>query len=378
MKTDKLFLLGERAAAGRVRGIFALALAVLLSAPRAALAKSPGTTAFNFLKIGAGARQMAMANNAVATDGDVNSSAYNPAALANLSQQEVGFLHTEWLEDITYQYAAYAYPHARYGTFAVGLHRLSFGTIEGYDRNDVRTANPKASDLAVGFTYARSIGRDLSLGLTARHIREDLAVATAKAFAFDLGAIYRTPGEDWWSRFDYGLAVRNFGTKAKFIQESSPLPLQVDGGIAYRDWNDRIHASVEAHKPDDGDLYLSFGGEVSVRNAFHLRAGYRTGRDIGPGFTLGAGMEFLDENLSLDYAFVPFEEFGNVHRVGMVYRFGGAVAKSFKKGVKLMRTGRCAEAILEFDRVLQKDPRHALAARYMKYCAQKIQEVEEP
>ena len=65
MKTDKLFLLGERAAAGRVRGIFALALAVLLSAPRAALAKSPGTTAFNFLNIGAGARQMAMANNAV-------------------------------------------------------------------------------------------------------------------------------------------------------------------------------------------------------------------------------------------------------------------------------------------------------------------------
>src|SRR3989338_3306723 len=123
---------------------------LLASSFSLAHAAGKGSTGFNFLKVGAGARQMAMANCAVSVDGDVNSASYNPATLADVAQQEVGFLHTQFLEDIQYQYMGYAYPHSRLGTFGITFNNVTYGDIQGYDSTNRKTGTIKASDMALG------------------------------------------------------------------------------------------------------------------------------------------------------------------------------------------------------------------------------------
>ena len=51
-----------------------------------------------------------------------------------------------------------------------------------------------------------------------------------------------------------------------------------------------------------------------------------------------------------------------------------SVRQNLELGLK--RAGKFAEAILEIDKVLQQDPNHYLAARYMKLCAEQIKKAE--
>jgi len=339
-------------------------------------ADGKGTTGFNFLKIGVGARQMAMGNSGVAVDGDVNSAYYNPAGLADVAQQEVGFLHTIFLQDIQYQYAAYAYPHSKLGTFGVSLNHVSYGDIQGYDRLNQKTGVLNPSDTAIGLTYSRAVRQGLQFGVSTRYIKEDLAAAQASAYVFDLGALYRMPGTQWYSKLGAGLALRNLGPQPTFITETTSLPAEYDMGISYTDWGGRLVGTVEAHKANDTPMAYTLGFEVTTRRFLSLRAGYRTDKDINPNFSAGFGFLFWNEALKFDYAFVPYETFNSVHRFGFTYRFGGIAKRHYRNGIRLMRANKFAEAILEFDKVLQQDPNHYMAARYMKLCAEQLKKEE--
>jgi len=50
-----------------------------------------------------------------------------------------------------------------------------------------------------------------------------------------------------------------------------------------------------------------------------LRAGYRTGQDIGSGISYGAG--FKIGKISLDYAYVPYGDLGNIQRISLGIKF---------------------------------------------------------
>jgi tetratricopeptide (TPR) repeat protein len=286
-------------------------------------------------------------------------------------------MHTQWLEEITYQYASYVYPTSRLGNFGFSLNYVNFGEIQGYDRSNNKTSNPKASDTAFGFTYAKSFRRGLSLGFTSRLIREDLSAASAQTYTLDLGTLYRFPGDQWWSNLSAGLAVRNLGSKPAFISEATPLPLQTDAGLSYTHWNGLVIATIEAHKAQDQNLFYSCGLEATAKRLLSLRAGYRTEKDIRSGLSAGMGVQLMEDSLSFDYAFVPFEDFGNVHRIGLIYRFGGIARSAFRHGLKLMKAGRYAEAILEFDKALAQNPDDRFAARYMRKCRARLKREEQ-
>src|SRR5438309_11866769 len=83
-----------------------------------AAASDAGTTAANFLKLGIGPRAIAMGEAQVGLADDVYAAYWNPAGLAQLQSPEAGFVHTEYVQDINEQYAAYAHPHPTLGTFA--------------------------------------------------------------------------------------------------------------------------------------------------------------------------------------------------------------------------------------------------------------------
>src|ERR1700746_652257 len=100
---------------------------------RAAYAADPGTTSANFLKLGIGPRAVAMGNAQVGLADDVYATYWNPAGLARLESFEAGFSDNQYVQNISQQYLAAAYPYPRLGTFGASITYLNFGTFPGFD-----------------------------------------------------------------------------------------------------------------------------------------------------------------------------------------------------------------------------------------------------
>src|SRR5260370_42349095 len=90
-----------------------------------AQAADPGTTSANFLKLGIGPRASAMGEAQVGLADDVYATYWNPAGLAQLQTREAGFVHAQYYQDIQSEYAAYAHPTPKLGTFAGSLTYLN-------------------------------------------------------------------------------------------------------------------------------------------------------------------------------------------------------------------------------------------------------------
>ena len=79
----------------------ALAACLLLAAtdPAAAINSNAGTTGFNFLKIGIGARSAALGGAYTAVSGDIEASAWNPAGLYGVANRTAALSLNSYLVD---------------------------------------------------------------------------------------------------------------------------------------------------------------------------------------------------------------------------------------------------------------------------------------
>lgn len=310
-----------------------LAAALLLLAPPA-FAAGAGTTAANFLKIGVGARPVAMGEAYTALADDAHAVHYNPAGLAVLERQEVTMMHNKYLEGIHEQFAAYAYPHWKYGTFAGAITMLNVTPFDAYTPLDQPDGKVSATDLAVAGAWARQLPllEKVSVGVSGKFINSRLASYTASAGALDAGILWREAPDDGWT---LGFAIRNIGSPMTFVAESFHLPLSAHAGIGYRGgvpgWDDASYTVLaEGVGRRDGDPYGAAGFEFRPVDAFSLRAGYLGRADTGLGLSGGIGFTSLEKGfvadwfpeLSLDYAFVEFGRLSYTHRVSVSFRFG--------------------------------------------------------
>ena len=136
-----------------------------------------GTTVAQFLKIGAGARPIALGGAYTALADDINSIYWNPAGIARIGGSgEATFNHAEWLAETQYDFAAFSLQASNLGS--IGFHVISFRTPE----EKVRTIrSPQGTgqvweynSIAIGGTFARNLTDRFSIGLTAKFIQEKL------------------------------------------------------------------------------------------------------------------------------------------------------------------------------------------------------------
>lgn len=307
------------------------AAVLLLSVPASA---GPGNTAANFLRVGVGARPVAMGEAYTALADDTHAVYYNPAGLAHLERQEVTMMHNKFFEGVHQQYAAYAYPHWKYGTFATALTMLSVQPFDAYTPQDQPDGRVTAQDLAVSVAWSREVPKltGLSIGVAGKFINSRLATYNAQAGALDGGVLWRQSETDGLS---LGFAVRNLGTPMTFIAEEFHLPVSAHAGAAYRAgvplWDDASYTYVlEAVGARDRDPYVATGVEFRPVDEFAIRAGWRLNQDTGLGLSAGIGFRSLEKGfvadwfpeLALDYAFVDHGRLENTHRVSVSFRFG--------------------------------------------------------
>jgi len=311
-----------------------------------------GTTAAQFLKIGAGARAIALGGAYTALAEDILSIYWNPAGLSRIAGKgEAVFNHSEWLASTNYDFAAFSINAGNIGSF--GAQIVSFRTPE----QPVRTVrNPQGTGqvwdsnaISIGVTYAKNLTDRFSIGLTGKFVQESIFNVSAQGGAIDLGVLYNTPFEN----LTLGASVSNFGTKmqldgrdlffnedplpetgsvdevpGKFRTDTFDMPLNLKFGLAWKVVNERdvsIIAVADGAQPNDNSEFVSGGVELGLKNTLFLRGGYKglflDNSEQGATFGVGLRYDAVGTNLKIDFGWADFGRLNNVKFVTFAIRY---------------------------------------------------------
>ena len=282
--------------------------------------ENAGTRAMTFLKIGVGAEAIGMGESHVAATDDLYASYWNPAGLARLQKPQLALMHNEWFAGINHEFVGVALPFGNIGTLGASTSFLSFGELQGRDRDGNETTIFRPYDLAVIFSYARGFGSSIAFGANAKLLREQIAEETGTGIAFDLGGLYTFSDIP----LSLGFNAQHLGPRVTFIEEAFGLPVTFRLGAAYKPWNEVLVLTTDIIRPADNDIAVGVGTGYTIGNILQLRTGYRYqigGNDLGAisGLTGGFGLTLL--RFQVDYALVPFGVLGLTHRFSLVANF---------------------------------------------------------
>ena len=287
----------------------------------------PGTAGGSFLKIGVGARAVAMGEAFCAVSDDVSAIDWNPAGLSFLTGKQATFTHNSWVQGINYECLAYAQKIGRLGSFGInicylGMEPIDRTTEDGAGNYDGKDGRIDAMDFLFGFAYARDIGI-FSLGTTLKFLQERLAQYTGTGFGLDIGLMKKFGDID---KLTVGVNIQNIGSPLAFIDsaKASPLPLNIKIGAALKMLKDNFTLAIDLnYLPFENRIGVHLGGEYRCNEVLSVRLGYRTAPasdiDVFSGLTAGFGLRW--EGWGVDYAFVPYGNLGQTHRFSIVASF---------------------------------------------------------
>ena len=315
-----------------------------------------GEYAADFLRIGVGARPMAMGGAFTALANDATAFYWNPAGLASEKHIAVHVDHVSLFDGL----AQYNVAHVSMGVnrnMTVGLSWLRhgeddiprYGELSGsrLDRlTDPRlrsTGEPEGffgnNENAILFTLSRAdyfdlyfnlgmtqyrIPLEFYMGFSGKYIMHNLDDKTGSGQGLDAGAILRIVTD----RYIRGQAQSWFGV-AFAAHDLSRTSITWNTGSQHSDlvqtlWTAGVAAShlvvpLKTRFVLTADQEFGFyddyrlGAEVEFFHTLSVRGGYT--RDE---FTAGAGLQFHGYNI--DYAFVP-HDLGTTHRISGTFRF---------------------------------------------------------
>ena len=265
-----------------------------------------GTTSANFLKIGIGARAVAMGEAFTALVDDGSSLYWNPAGLAKIKNKQFFTTYNMWFQNISQGYLSYILPFGK-NRAGFALNYVDMGKIQGYNKLGYPTYQFGASNLLFQIAYAKKVAMDFSLGISVGYLSDTIDNNQQTAFHANIGLMKST------SHLDVALVTQNLGSSLK----EDPLPLTHKVGLAVK--ISSIILSCDVAFPNDNNVYLCVGMELPLSHTFTLRAGYRSNKDIGSG--ISAGMGFKLDKVALDYAYAPYGELGDTHRFSLGISF---------------------------------------------------------
>jgi len=302
---------------------------------------SAGSTSATFLKIGVGARAVAMGGAYTAISGDPYALFWNPAGLAVVEDKTLVFTHNEYFAGLSQEYMGYNFPGSgirffpgrlKNGVMGLSMNYLYTGKdLErrsgDYESDPLNPISPmegefRAYDLALSLGYGFNYSRDLKIGAALKFIRQSIDTESGSSAALDLGMLYDF---DLFGRgVTAGFAAQNLGPGIKFIDKRFPLPLTFKAGLSRRLYEKSLLMSLDVSKPIDNYPSVAVGLEQQLGGKLFLRSGYRYrqhGNESGgwSGFSMGFG--FVSGRFSFDYALSPFGDLGNTHRLSAALRF---------------------------------------------------------
>jgi len=310
--------------------------------------RKAGLTGAAFLKVGVGAKAVAMGSAATAFAGDVNQMFWNPAGITLTDEKlQATFSYNKWIADLSHNSAGVTYQLDGIGTIGVGV--ISFG-VSGIPadrdipldpvlvKHQIETNTSSTydyQDLAVQLSFARYVIERLSLGATVKMVSQTIDGISISAIAFDFGSVYHIGVLDWTiaARFN------NLGSSMKFYDIAYGLPLSFSIGTAMAPvtiGDSKVMLALDALKPQDGPQYIYAGAEYSYADMVSVRGGWRLNysgttddatstraaiNNTIEGFSAGAGVNTMIAGYSVrvDYSYSEMQLLDAAHRVSLTF-----------------------------------------------------------
>ena len=283
------------------------------------LAQSAGNTGLAFLKFGFGARNIALGDAGTSVSNDLSALYYNPARLVTLEPNQVMFMHSQWIQDVTSEVGGIKWNMFNL-PWAVGFNVTTVDDIEVREKPGEAISTFNANYFFMSLSSGFKVIDDLNFGATVKYIYEGVFNDQSAGYGFDFGLNYITPV----TGLTASTVIRNIGSMNNLSEVGTKLPLDFRLGAAYNysiaSAKLDLVATGEFQKYiDNDDIHFNTGAEFLYNNIFAARVGYQTGYEA-KGFTAGIGIEW--GSLRFDYAFVPFSYgLGNANQFSLQFSF---------------------------------------------------------
>jgi len=306
-------------------GRFSLAilfLSLLLFLPSQALSGGPGTTVFNLLKIGEGARPVAMGSAFTAVADDGNLLFWNPGGLSQIEEPLGTTTYRNYIAGIHTGYLAYIRSKGEKGGIGGSIHFLYGGKMAKTNELGIQDGTFTYSVIVPTVGYGREMTEAVSIGVALKGIYQSTDEYSNFGVALDVGTLYETSKEG----LTVGLVVQNLGIEIQpldSLKKNLPITAKI-GGVYRPPQNEKITLALDLAKPIDNDFAVSFGGEAWLSNRLALRGGFtstlldlKTGSGLDFLAGLSAGIGLLVREINFDYAITPMIDLGLAHRVSL-------------------------------------------------------------
>jgi hypothetical protein len=314
-----------------------ICLLTLLCFPHGAssqISSNAGTSGFQFLKIGVGAHESALAGAGTATVRGPEALFWNVAGITRDDQRSALFYYNSWMASIKQDFVAVSLPLGNPDYIGFSANIVSLGQMDEttVDQPQGTGRSFTAGDVAVSASYARRITDWVSAGITAKYVNERIWDLVSDGWAFDLGLSYNN------ERLHLGMVIKDFGankqisgTQLQSLQQLYPewqtstvqvglvpkpisLPTSFSAGVGYDFVKSEFHQlSLLGNLAYFNDIGQTFNvaGEYTFSNLYSAMMGYKFQTDIY-GLTLGATVRasVAGSLVGFSFAAVQMKDFG--------------------------------------------------------------------
>ncbi len=266
--------------------------------------------AFPMLRMGVGARALAMGGAYTAVASDATAGYWNPAALAQVEKLSIStMIAANMANDRKYNYAALAY---KFSWGAVGFSWMNAGTSDiKYGTSESKTGTFDANDHVFLFSYGTQMEK-LFVGGNFKVIANKIEEISHTGIGFDAAAKYNVN-----ENADLALFVGDLGTKVG--RNNVPVVFRLGGCVKPMEG---FSLPVEIEKIQNRtNLKLRIGGEYSYAFAKDYAGSLRGGVNDGH-FAIGAGLKIMNQFV-IDYAYVSevTNVFDENHRISLSFNW---------------------------------------------------------
>jgi tetratricopeptide (TPR) repeat protein len=267
------------------------------------------------------ARASAMGRAYVAVSDDLSALFSNPAGLGLMNRAEAVAYSSLGLLDSVQETIALGIPVEGLGAFGISGDFTDYGMIPGRDESGSPAPDYSVKRLGLQVGWGMALVPETCLGLAVQGHQQNLAETSYSFFSAHLGVL-----QELTEDFKIGLSYRYDGFGSTAITEYGIFNL----GFSYRvpiDSGFQLLSAAGGSMVSNALDSLQAGVEASYLSRYFLRASYQAslngnGVEGLSGLTLGAGM--TAGNITWNYAFLPYGNLGNSHRLDVGYRFDSA------------------------------------------------------
>ncbi len=304
-----------------------------------------GTAGFQFLKLGVGAREVALGGANIAIPEGPTSLFWNPAGICLDNKRSANFFVDRWIASINHNYIGLKAPVSDNDYIGASVNFITMDDMEETTILEPQGTGRKftASDMAVTATYGRKITDRFGAAFSVKYVSEMIWDMVSSGWAFDMGFVYN------YNKFHVGMSFNNFGidkqisgdqlqleyqifpdyktdeTLLEIVPNNIRLPICFRFGAGYDMLKMNYHKLTimgSVNYFNDIGQTGSTGLEYKFMENYILRGGYQFNRN-GFDWSAGAGVCFHIKNTSFEFGYstLNLRDFGLLSQTGLTVAF---------------------------------------------------------